>query len=64
MRFFYQRSINKSPENKLINDYVWEQVSTKTHSYFRLNKNNSYLKDLLESNKEYEAKLKFLSISC
>ncbi|WP_048654568.1 ATP-binding protein [Bacillus safensis] len=56
---FYQRSINKSPENKLINDYVWEQVSTKTHSYFRLNKNNSYLKDLLESNKEYEAKLKF-----
>lgn len=56
---FYQRSVSKSPENNMINDYIWEQVSTKTNSYFRLNKNNSYLKDLFDSNEDFVAKLKF-----
>lgn len=56
---FYQRSVRKSTENNMINDYIWEQISTKNNSYFRLNKSNSYLKDLLESNEEFVAKLKF-----
>ncbi|MBP1904519.1 hypothetical protein J2Z32_001142 [Paenibacillus turicensis] len=56
---FYQRSVSKTPGNNMTNDYVWEQVSTKTNSYFRLNKNNSYLKDLFDSKEDYIKKLKF-----
>lgn len=56
---FYQRSIRKTSKNSSIMDHIWEQVSTKNNSYFRLNRSNSYLKKLFETNDEYLAKLKF-----
>jgi hypothetical protein len=56
---FYQRSIKKASNNNTISDHIWEQVSTKNNSYFRLNRNNSHLKSLFQLDDEYLAKLKF-----
>ncbi|WP_051977360.1 ATP-binding protein [Bacillus pseudomycoides] len=57
---YYQRGVrNISVTKNTMTDHVWEQITTKKNSYFRLNRSNDILDELLKMNPEISEKLKF-----
>lgn len=58
---FYHRGIKSAVSNKTSNavEHVWEQVTNRSQTVFKLNRNNSLVKEMIERNDDLAKQLKF-----